>query len=337
MKNIFALDGIERETKEVALTNTFLKVILPEITKYQRQLFLLLINEAQPYIKGQKLDDSFSVSEWSSKTFTFKINQLLDDEDDEHYTLVRKAIQALMKKTLPFTFGENRKLEGEVNFINGYIYDRSSSSITVSLDEIVWEVLFDFARGYNFVDLYVCMMCSSHFVINFYSLIYDDEKITLTIEQLKTRLGLQGKYVGRNSDFINKIVVPAQKELDRISPKSFTFEVIKDKKKRGEPITGLVLTSVRHIQNMPTKQLRKLAAPAFTFSKELRDVLQEKMEFNSKQIMSNIELFSKAEKIMGTESFRFFIDYVTPYATRVDNPRGYFVNALKKHLEVLIV
>ena len=165
MKHFLDDSIIYREYKEVALTNTFVKDILPKVNMYQRRLFLLLINEAQPYIKGQRLDDSFDVSSWSTRSFTVKIRQFLNSDDDENYTAARKAIQSLMDKRFPFSFGEKRVLTGEVNFINGYLYDKSTSTITISMDEIVWQALFNFAKGFQYADLYVCLMCSLNYSI----------------------------------------------------------------------------------------------------------------------------------------------------------------------------
>ncbi len=322
---------LNRDFKEVALANTFVSEVLASVTKYQRKLFLLLVNEAQPYVKGQRLDDSFDVTAWASHSFTFKISALLNDGSDENYTNARRAIQGLMKKSFPFSFGETRNLTGEVNFLNGYIYEPGTGEITVSLDEIVWAALFNFASGFQFVDLYVCLMCDSFPSLYFYSLIYDQDSITVGIDTLKKRLNLTGKYKNA-SDFIKNVVEPAKKELDRISPRSFTYEIEKDETKRGKPIKNVVLKAKSIPKNMPTSQLKKMAAPAYRFSVSLRKLLKEKVGFDDKGIGYNIQLLSSAEEKMGTNGFEDFIRSITPGAVRADNPVGYTINAIKKHL-----
>lgn len=319
-----------RPYKEVALANTFVTEILPLIKKYERRLFLLLINEAQQYLKGQHLDDSFDVKKWSSQTFTFKLNELLDGDRDENYTRARQAIQGLMKKSFPFNFGENKKFEGEVNFLNGYIYEKRSGELTISLDEIVWSALFNFASGFQYVDLYVCLMADQPYSIYFYSLIYDQDEITIGIDTLRERLKLGGKYKNGN-DLIKKVIEPAQKELDSISPRSFSIEIEKEKK-RGAPIKNIKLRARNIQKNIPTMQLRKVHASAISYGISVRELLKNKLGFSDKGLNANADLLSRAEKKMQENGLYDFINSLVPTASRADNPQGYIINALKKQL-----
>lgn len=331
MKHFLDDSIIYREYKEVALTNTFVKDILPKVNMYQRRLFLLLINEAQPYIKGQRLDDSFDVSSWSTRSFTFKIRQFLNSDDDENYTAARKAIQSLMNKRFPFSFGEKRVLTGEVNFINGYLYDKSTSTITISMDEIVWQALFNFAKGFQYADLYVCLMCSLNYSIYFYSKIYDTESFSIGIDSLKEHLGLAGKYKN-NFDFIKKVIMPAQEELDKISPKSFTYEIERDVNKRGCPIKSVVFKSRSILENQSYIQRHRSSLNACTITAGIYAVLIDKLNFTREEINRNRDLIYKAQTFLGADYLEDFIRLIAPKASRADNPRGYTINAIRKHV-----
>lgn len=319
---------LNREFKEVALTNTFIREVLPAIETYERRLFLLLVNEVQSYMKGQKLDDSFDVNKWSSSSFSFFIRDLLND-DDQNYKYAREAIQKLMKKRFPFEFGDKRKLVGEVNFLNGYIYEEKIGRITISLDEIVWQAIFNFASGFQYVDLYVCLMCNKEYSIYFYSLIYDQDEITIGIDTLRERLKLTSKYKNAG-DIIKKVVVPAMEDLNKYSPRSFTFEIEKDKK-RGAPIKNIKLHAKFIPENLPKRQFYR-SRPTMAFSFDVMELLKNKFGFDTKGLSANAELFNRAEEKMNPHGLFEFLTNLAPHALRANNTQGYVVNAVKKQL-----
>ena len=329
---------LNRPFKQVSLTNTLIRELLPKLDQYQRRLLFLLVRDSWQISKGQRLDDSFNIGEWGNHKFTFKTKELLFDEDSDSISYALTCCSKLMDVKVPFKFGTKRKIIGEVNFLSGWIHEIGSGEVTVSLNDITWQAMYNFASHYQNADIYICLSLKKYASFVLYTYIYDQDTFEISLDLLRERLDIVGKYKDFK-DLVKFVIKPAQAELDAVSPRSFTFEPIQDTHKRGKPITGIRLYANNIARNKSTAQVKVEARHAFIFSSELQRLLKDKiMGFaeldesgKSKAIQSNYVTLAEAEKKLGLDEFYNFIYKIAPNANREPNPIGYTINALKKH------
>ena len=328
---------LQRPFKQVALSNTFIRDLLPKVDQYQRRLLFLLVKESWQNSKGQQLNDTFDVRSWTNHTYTFRTRDLLFDGDEDKVSYALDCCSRLLKVQVPFKFGEKRRFIGETTFLSGWIHEIGSGEVTVSVNDIAWQAMYNFASHYQNADIYVCLSLKKYPAFLLYTYIYDQDTFEIGLDKLKEQLGLSGKYK-KFKDFEEAVLRPAQAELDAVSPRSFTFETIQEVHRRGKPITGIRFFAKTIMANKSTEQVKIEAKQAFHLSKEIKNLLVENIRgFDEKDakgrysaIDKNFVTLSIAEERKGTKAFEDFIQNITPAATRADNPIGYTINAIKK-------
>lgn len=336
-KKVIPESILHRPYKQVALSNTLIRDLLPKVDQYQRRLLFLLVKESWQNSKGQKLNDTFDVHSWTNHTYTFRTRDLLFDGDEEKVSYALDCCSRLLKVQVPFKFGEKRRFIGETTFLSGWIHEIGSGEVTVSVNDITWQAMYNFASHYQNADIFVCLSLKKYPAFLLYTYVYDQDTFEIGLDKLKEQLGLSGKYK-KFKDFEEAVLRPAQAELDAVSPRSFTFETIQEVHRRGKPITGIRFYAKNIAANKSIEQAKIEAKQASHLSKQIQILLIEKIRgFDTKDVKGrysaidkNFLTLSKAEEIKGTAALEDFIRKITPDATRANNPIGYTINAIKK-------
>lgn len=147
--------------------------------------------------------------------------------------------------------------------------------------------------------------------------------------------GLTDKYK-RMDDFIKNTIDVAKKELDAVSPYSFDYTLNYSKNaevnkgRKGRPtVTSITFFPKHNIRNESTDSIRKSVDPSMMFDRELYNMLKNKFGFDVAGIRTNISLLDIAQKEFDLLTF---LDNIAPNALRANNPQGYVINAIRKHL-----
>ena len=135
------------------------------------------------------------------------------------------------------------------------------------------------------------------------------------------------------ANFINKVIVPAKKELDSRSPYTFHYEPIKT----GRKITSIHFVPIYQPQfedeNLKKQKLNKQMSNKWFIPKNIYDFLIHNFNFTDKELNNNLNLFENLYNNMSEEALLDFLVDIRFFASNADNPKGFIIGSLKKKAE----
>ena len=302
-----------------------------DFSVYEKRILYRLIELAQADMKGKKLDTSYIIGEtlFNSKVIKMPIRAFLKDEKDNNYSRVKKALTDLRNKTIEY---ETRKGWELIGIIEMPKIEKYGDIVEFVVQPKIWDAILNFAKGYSIYELDTAMQFDSTYTMRFYELFSNNlHPLTFSIDQLKKRFKIEGKYT-RVNDFIKYVILSAKKELDKKSPYSFDFEKIKT----GRKITAIKFFPYRIPENenpeMEKKRLQLQTSPRWELPVDVLNYLHGKYNFDGKGVRANIELFARANQEFDLLKFSAEL---YPEASRMKNPRGYLIGAIRNYLEKL--
>jgi hypothetical protein len=297
---------------------------------YEKRILYRLVEMFQYEIEGKKLDKDFSITKtlFDDRIVTMPTSAFLQGEDDENHSRVKTALRSLRNKTIEYEFDGSWELIG---IIEKPKFDKNGV-VTFELQPKIHEAILNFAKGYRKLELKTAMGFKSQYSMRFYELFSGQKDyIDYTIEHLKIMFNIVGKYPN-SSDFITYVIIPAQKELDKLSPYSFTYKKI--------PVPGT--KKIHKLRFFPTynpenadpnierKNLQKQVSISWDLDKLTRDYLKQVYLFTSEEIRNNIDTLKASDK-----AFDLMLE-LSKLKSKVEgkrNPKGYVIGVLKKKLQ----
>lgn len=309
---------------------------------YGQRLLVRLVEMTQKYIRGDNFDhvinaERIEVGLWGDALIRFRIGSILSDEEDNNYTVAKKAIGALMDSKLTF---EDENVYETTHILGSAKIYKKPGIMEIKVMSTVWQAMLDFTKGFVQYDPDVAVRLTSEYSLILYKQLRNQSKpLTYSFEKLREKFHIEGKYQ-KNADIIDKVLKPAKEELDAISSISFTYQkAYSSKPKDGESpkrgrkaCIGVTITPVRLTKNDKTEALIREVSPGMVLGRELTDILKNKYGFDYGGIKANLPLFDTAVKQMGENGYLDWMDGIAPAALRSGNPAGYLINATRKML-----
>ena len=298
-----------------------------KFTAYEKRILYRIVEYAQDEIKGIMIRDNLHKIEHSlfGREITMPIVDILKDEQDENYTIAKKAFSSLSDK---FIIIDNDDIWQKTHIISNPKIKKKTGMVTFSVFNEIWDGMLNFSKGYRKYELVTAMQFNSVYSMRFYELLSGQKRpLEFTFEQLREMLCINDKYklVG---DFKRWVLDVAKKELDESSPYSFNYIEIKE----GRKVVGFKFFPTFH----PDKQdpelyerekRSKLTARA-QISKEALDYLRYSFEFKAAEINKNKKTIIEGEQKI-PDFIGFLSSLVGPSRT-AKNRIGYVINAIKK-------
>lgn len=296
---------------------------------YEKRILYRLVELCQPQIKGQKLNHKFSINEdlWGNRDIKVPISYLLKGEDDKHHSRIKNALTRLNNKQFEY---EDDKIWKPIRLIEMPILHKYNEFVEFKIHQEVYHAVLNFSKGFRKFELVTAMAFESTYAMRFYELFSEKkEPIEYRIDHLKAMFKLENKYK-LVADFLKRVIDPAKKELDKNSPYSFEYRVVKE----GRKIISIKFYPVMIPQNrdpeIEAKKLKKQVSPAWELDKMTVDYLKQNYHFSSKEIQAQIDLFKFAEKKL---DFILFLSSMIRKCEDKAKPKGYLINAIKKELQ----
>jgi len=305
-----------------------------DFSVYEKRILYRIVETLQKTIEGLKLDVkySFRIDLFGDANLTIPISAFLKDEEDKNYNRIKKAFADLENKRIEY---EDDKIWQIMRIVQAPIIDKYNSFVEFRLDKRIYEAFLDFSKGYRKYELATAMQFDSIYAMRFYELLSNQKTpLTYGIDTLKEMFGiLENKGYTKISNFRNRILDVAKKELDKCSPYTFDYEM----NKTGRSFTSVTFYPKYQPQfrdsGLEKKDLQKQISPAWDLPKNTLDYLKNGFEFTTKEIKQNIDLLKQAEAEM--ENFINFLSQVKPRANRANNAKGYLINSIKKELKLI--
>lgn len=334
----FAQMSEEKLTKEVVESYIF-STVRADFGIYSERLLLRLVELAQREIKGLDFKGGSSlgkvkVGEWGDAEITIPVKDILSGEDDKNYTKAKAAVKGLMGKFLEY---EDDQKYRATHILNDVDVDKVAGKMVIQVNRNVWSAMLDFSKGFRKYELETAVKLRGKYSLRIYKLVSKQtEPISYSIAELRKMWGLEDKYK-KVDDFVKNTVAAAKQELDKVSPYSFDYALTASKSaeinrgRKGRPaITSITFFPKHNVGNEAADAVRKMVDPSMMLDREIYDLLINKFGFDAGGVKANITLLDMAQKEFDLYDFLYGI---APGALHVDNPQGYVISAVRKHLK----
>lgn len=303
---------------------------------YEKRILYRVIEQLQSLIEGKELNNNYSFKEYKHRDinlfdFTFPFSAFKKNNEDKNHAQIKKALISLEKKGFEYETPETWET---INILYLPKVYKNKEYINFTLREEIVEAFLNFSKGYKKYELKTAMEFESVYSMRFYELLSNQKTpINYSIETLKEMFGLIGKYENRTPNFINKVIIPAKKELDKCSPYSFHYEPIKI----GRKITGIRFIPTYQPQfedpELKKKQLNKQISNRWFIPKNIEDFLKHNFDFTDKELKNNLTLFENLYKNLSEEELLDFLVELREPSVYANNRKAFVIGALKKKAE----
>ena len=266
----------------------------------------------------------------------FKVADLMTGTG-QNYTQVRKQLEKLPKNTVEF---ENDKGQWIVCSIFPSIKgDDKTGEIVVKINDDLWGLFLELSKGFKKYQLNTALSLNSPYSLRLYQLLAGNQQpITYDLLWLKKMFGVERKYT-LAKDFIKRVIVSAQEELNEKAEKSFIFKPVYTNKGKGRPqITAITFAVVdtHNNTNFETraKEINRVYGDS-TIPQEIRGFLMVAYNFTPQGIRANAPLLAEAYMQMRKPTLAEFLRDKRDQAQRAKNPQGWIINAIRGELETI--
>ena len=299
-----------------------------DFSVYEKRILYRLVEICQCTLEGKKLNENYRIDNLlyeEMKEVTMPIAAFLKDEKDENYMRAKKALLDLNNKRMEYEDSEIWKsiriIEMPEIIKKGYV--------KFILHKEIYDALQNFSEGFRKFELKTAMEFDTIYAMRFYELLSGKtDPITYSIDNLKIMFQLENKYK-LTTDFIRRVIEPAQKGLAEKAPFSFTYKPNRIRKK----VISLTFFPYQIPQNVDLnverKQLQKKVSLRWDLDKMVIDYLQQNYLFEKDEIGHNIELFKEASEKLDIMNF---LAKKRRLSFAKVNPKGYLINAIKSEL-----
>lgn len=261
----------------------------------QARLVLRIVEIAQEEVKGKIIGRS--LMQWqhnlSGVRVTMPISSIMAD-GSHHYKEAREAVMGMMS-TICTLWDDASKTWRASGLIGNVEFKQSRGEISFDVVDFVWDNILNFSKGYRKYELGKALMLSSPHSIRMYTLLSGQSSpLTYPVDQLKSLFGVEGKYA-QTHDFVKKVLVPAQKELDSVCPWSFTWSYLK----KGRAISAITLKPYAvPINRDPKLEKARLVAAAATrpLLSRIYDYLTQQMGFSLTELKPHKDLLYQLQQ-----------------------------------------
>ncbi|MCA4810619.1 replication initiation protein [Empedobacter stercoris] len=306
-----------------------------DFSVYEKRILYRIIELNQNLIEGKKLNEKYIVdsNNQGDITYTLPISLFLKDDDKSNHKEVKKALENLKKKELTY---EDDKIWASLSIIANPKIMKYSEKVTFTIDKMINDALINFSKGFKKYELKVAMEFESTYSMRFYELFsHQKTPINYSIDDLKEMFKVSDKYK-LTANFINKVIVPAKKELDKSSPYTFSYDQIKT----GRKITGIRFIPIYQPQfeddEIKKQRLNKQISNRWFIPKNVEDYLKYNFDYTDKELKNNLNLFENLYNNLSEESLLDFLSELREPSAYATNRKAFIIGALKKKMEQIV-
>ena len=295
------------------------------LSLYEQRIIIKVVESAQGHIEGLHLAEHKYKFPHDCKNVevVIPIRYILNSKS-HNYDIVRKSAQHLC--SLAWTVYDSEQ-EGWVtgSVLSQVQHIKGSGYIHVWVNKFFYDCLYDFARGYKRYELEQSLSINSPTAVRMYQIMYNQTApITYSIDYLKKTFGVEGKYK-QTADFIKKVIVPAQKELQRARVHNFMFH----KERDGQKITGITFFPVK-VHKQEDSFFASMSAETMAVYKSVQVILYKDCGFTTKELDCHVNTL-KAFAIVPDVIDRLLA--IVHRARKKDNLKPYVIAAIKAEVK----
>lgn len=302
----------------------------------QRRIFYEVIRQAQ----NQPEVEEIYQEEVFTQRVDIPIKNVLTPKSKD-YEGVWNAAYDMMQKPIMLNYIDGRRVGATLFSVISM--ESTKGCISVYVNSIVWQLLVNVSRNYTKFDLEMARKLPTTAAMTLYEIVaYQIVPLTFGIEFLKNMLGMDNEYPN-NSHFIKYVIEASKKHIDKYSPKSYEYEVIKN----GRKIVAVTIYPTDQNDNSREKQIiaiiKKFGLGSILSRQELYAL--KAAGFNESEITANSALLrqmhEECRKFHKEDTFLKLLFKLQERAyvkgrrinKRKDNPKGWMISEMKRILE----
>lgn len=291
----------------------------------EKRVLTAIISSLQDLLEGQKLVGKIERDIFDNVHIIAPMKEYIKEEK-QNYKRVKEAFFSLNEKKFIY---QDENIEEIIRLVE-MPKAHKRGEIEYTLNPKIVDCFLNFNKGYTKYQLSISLSLNSVYSMRLYELVSNQQNpITFKIDTLKEMFCLSTKYK-YNKDFINKVIIAAQTELNEKSPWTFNFDIIK-KGKRFDAIRFIPIYQPQHEDDniKYTNAKRQVSLMWIITDKELRDYLKNTCSFTDRELKNNAALLERAAQMYG-EAILDKIREIQGRARTAKNPKGYIINAIKQ-------
>lgn len=299
----------------------------------EKRILTAIITALQHLLEGKKLKGLYKLEpSLFDKAITFPTSLIVGtDFNNCNYKQVHQALKKLQSKQLTY---EDEKVWVSIPLMGKTTHNKQEGTLTINLYNEIIDLFLNFTKGYSKYIAEVSLSLSSVHSARLYELISNQQNpITYDIEHLKKILGVEKTYP-LNGNFLQRVIRPAQKELQ--AKANWSFDYTTKTQGRQRKITHLTLIPIHHIDREPeevqsAERERKLSILWYLDS-QTKTFLRNVCNFTPREIKNNLKTL---EAYLNQHQGRTItnLQRIWKNAQRADNPKGYLIASLQNSLK----
>lgn len=296
----------------------------------EKRILYRVIELLQQYTEGKTLNKKYSITKtiFNDVEIVMPVSAFLKDGEGNNHSEVKKALLSLNSKVIQV---EDENTWQALNLVERPLLDKNKYTVSFRISPLIAHAFLDFSKGFSKYELETAMSFESTYAMRFYELLATQKnKITYSIDKLKIMFQIEDKYIGKNNDFVRKVIEKAKTELDKKSPVSFVFE----RQTVGKKIVGIHFYPIAIPENrdpvLEALKLKKSVSLRWDLDMLVVNYLKENFVFSENEIKNNLDLFKQCQKEL--PDFLLTLSKMRVPASKKIKPKGYLINSLRNKL-----
>lgn len=294
---------------------------------YEKRILSKLITHLQYMLEGQRLIGRVEKSLFGDVKVNIPIQFLTDG--DTNYKPYQDALKALATKGIEY---EDSKVWMFCNLIQSPKIKKYSGEVEFSICSEMVDLFLNFNKGYSKYIVEVSCNLSSVASARLYELISNQPKpLEYSLDKLRKLLDPNNTYP-KTSNFMQRVIETAKKELDEKANWSFKYEPIKG----GRKYIGLKLKPIHFANREPEEvqhadALRRVSL-GWYLTTDVKNYLLKICGFTKREIKNNLSTIETFCSLYPTDGLNKIKD-IWERAQTAKNPKGYLVGAIQNEIE----
>ena len=313
-----------------------------DMTRMEMQIFIILVAAAQQDlyelmdINREKGLPFGTLPEYgNSVQVAFSLDSFKDRMSRHEYEL-KTAAEGLVSRTI-----ETRDEKGGWTvqpLIQKVEYRQEGRNVIMNISPDIWKRIMDVKLGFSEYELFTALELKSPYSVRMYMIVsglVGTKKVSF--HDLKRLFKLETMYED-NTNFMNRVVLKAQKELDNKAPLSFDAKPYKKEGSKG--YAGVLITPKKNLARKGDAELanKTLISRNMTIGMCLDGEeiawLKDHLYFDDGELNRNFETFSVAKKIF-MDGLLDLLCSIHEFLIRNGRggQKGTFIKTLKTHIQ----
>lgn len=314
-----------------------------DMSRMEMQIFIILIAAAQPDLY-ELIDGSMSKriplgSQLPTYNNSIQVAFSLDsfkDRMSRHEYELKTAADGLVSKTIETKDGNGGWTIQPL--IQKVEYRPEGRVVVMTIAPDIWRKMMDVKFGFSEYELFTAFDLKSPYSVRMYMIVSGMTGAQeVPFLSLKKLFKLENKY-DDNTNFLNRVIRPAQKELDNKAP--ISFDAYPYKRNGSKGYAGVLITPKTNLLRKGDPELAKKAlisrnlTVGMCLDGEEIAWLKDHLYFTDGELNRNFETFNVAKKIF-TDGLFDLMCSIHEFLIRNGRggQKGTFIKTLKTHIE----